>query len=61
MTFMPYRMNGQFILEGISGGFFYTLGGKGWAGNHGQQATGMGKGRAASLAWGIVHRTVGHR
>lgn len=27
MTFMPYRMNGQFILEGLSGGFFYTLGG----------------------------------
>ncbi|KXZ52799.1 hypothetical protein GPECTOR_8g186 [Gonium pectorale] len=29
MTFMPYRLNGQFILEGISGGFFYTLGGVG--------------------------------
>ncbi|EFJ45380.1 hypothetical protein VOLCADRAFT_105932 [Volvox carteri f. nagariensis] len=29
MTFMPYRMNGQFILEGLSGGFFYTLGGVG--------------------------------
>ncbi|KAG2498889.1 hypothetical protein HYH03_003080 [Edaphochlamys debaryana] len=26
---MPYRLNGQFILEGISGGFFYTLGGLG--------------------------------
>ncbi|GLI58558.1 hypothetical protein VaNZ11_000305 [Volvox africanus] len=29
MTFMPYRLNGQFILEGLSGGFFYTLGGVG--------------------------------
>jgi hypothetical protein len=27
ITFMPYRMNGQFIFEGLSGGFFYTLGG----------------------------------
>ncbi|PNH12787.1 hypothetical protein TSOC_000272 [Tetrabaena socialis] len=29
ITFMPYRLNGQFILEGVSGGFFYTLGGVG--------------------------------
>ncbi|GFR43784.1 hypothetical protein Agub_g4901 [Astrephomene gubernaculifera] len=29
VTFMPYRLNGQYILEGVSGGFFYTLGGVG--------------------------------
>eukprot|EP00879_Flechtneria_rotunda_P026974 GHRR01028827.1.p1 GENE.GHRR01028827.1~~GHRR01028827.1.p1 ORF type:complete len:111 (+),score=23.91 GHRR01028827.1:380-712(+) len=27
VTFMPYRMNGQYIIEGISGALMYTLGG----------------------------------
>jgi hypothetical protein len=26
-AFMAYRMNGQYILEGISGAMMYTLGG----------------------------------
>lgn len=32
-AFMAYRMNGQYILEGISGAMMYTLGGapaRGW-------------------------------
>lgn len=29
VTFMPYRINGQYIIEGLSGGFLYTLGGLG--------------------------------
>lgn len=29
-AFMPYRMNGQYIFEGLCGGFFYTLGGEGF-------------------------------
>lgn len=27
-AFLPYRINGQYIMEGLCGGFFYTLGGK---------------------------------
>eukprot|EP00882_Tetradesmus_deserticola_P003399 GHRQ01003595.1.p2 GENE.GHRQ01003595.1~~GHRQ01003595.1.p2 ORF type:complete len:141 (+),score=44.25 GHRQ01003595.1:231-653(+) len=27
VTFMPYRMNGQYIIEGISGAMMYTIGG----------------------------------
>eukprot|EP00775_Hariotina_reticulata_P010562 gene10562-10722_t len=27
ITFMPYRMNGQYIIEGISGAMMYTIGG----------------------------------
>ncbi|WIA09756.1 hypothetical protein OEZ85_009134 [Tetradesmus obliquus] len=27
VTFMPHRMNGQYIIEGISGAMMYTLGG----------------------------------
>ncbi len=26
-AFLPYRMNGQYIMEGVCGGMFYTLGG----------------------------------
>lgn len=29
VTFMPYRINGQYIIEGLAGGFLYTLGGLG--------------------------------
>lgn len=29
VTFMPYRVNGQYIIEGLSGGLMYTLGGFG--------------------------------
>lgn len=28
-AFMPYRLNGQYIMEGLCGGMFYTLGGAG--------------------------------
>jgi hypothetical protein len=28
VTFMPYRINGQYIMEGISGGMMYSLGGE---------------------------------
>lgn len=28
VAFMPYRMNGQYIFEGLCGGFMYTLGGE---------------------------------
>ncbi|KAL6748263.1 hypothetical protein V8C86DRAFT_2883175 [Haematococcus lacustris] len=28
-AFMPYRINGQYIMEGLVGGMFYTLGGVG--------------------------------
>uniref|UniRef100_A0A7S0R262 Oligosaccharyltransferase complex subunit n=1 Tax=Chlamydomonas leiostraca TaxID=1034604 RepID=A0A7S0R262_9CHLO len=28
-AFMPYRINGQYIMEGLCGGMFYTLGGVG--------------------------------
>jgi hypothetical protein len=27
VTFMPHRMNGQYIIEGISGAMMYTIGG----------------------------------
>ncbi|KAF8073248.1 hypothetical protein HT031_000909 [Scenedesmus sp. PABB004] len=27
VTFMPFRMNGQYIIEGISGAMMYTIGG----------------------------------
>jgi hypothetical protein len=27
VTFMPYRINGQYIMEGISGGMMYSIGG----------------------------------
>lgn len=27
VTFMPYRINGQYIIEGLAGGFLYCLGG----------------------------------
>lgn len=26
VTFLPYRINAQYIIEGLSGGFMYTLG-----------------------------------
>lgn len=29
VAFMPYRVNGQYIMEGITGGMMYTLGGLG--------------------------------
>ncbi|KAI8467959.1 MAG: Oligosaccharyl transferase complex, subunit OST3/OST6 [Monoraphidium minutum] len=29
VTFMPYRINGQYIMEGISGGMMYSIGGLG--------------------------------
>eukprot|EP00195_Chlamydomonas_chlamydogama_P016326 CAMPEP_0202897998 /NCGR_PEP_ID=MMETSP1392-20130828/6607_1 /ASSEMBLY_ACC=CAM_ASM_000868 /TAXON_ID=225041 /ORGANISM="Chlamydomonas chlamydogama, Strain SAG 11-48b" /LENGTH=136 /DNA_ID=CAMNT_0049583781 /DNA_START=78 /DNA_END=488 /DNA_ORIENTATION=- len=29
-AFMPYRINGQYIMEGLLGGFCYTLGGLGF-------------------------------
>ena len=28
MTFMPYRLHGQYIIEGLTGSFFYMLGGE---------------------------------
>lgn len=44
-AFMPYRMNGQYIFEGLCGGFFYTLGGA-------QQALAA---ECASVAWPCSH------
>lgn len=29
VAFMPYRLNGQYIIEGLTGGMMYTLGGLG--------------------------------
>jgi hypothetical protein len=29
VAFMPYRINGQYIMEGITGGMMYSLGGLG--------------------------------
>ncbi len=53
MTFMPYRMNGQFILEGLSGGFFYTLGG-GCSPAPIAARAGQGKGPSSPLG-GVAH------
>ncbi len=29
-AFMPYRINGQYIIEGLTAGFFFALGGGGF-------------------------------
>jgi hypothetical protein len=40
-AFMAHRMNGQYILEGISGAMMYTLGGE-WGAVHGGSGNGGG-------------------
>ena len=30
ITFMAYRINGQYIMEGLEGGMMYSLGGEEW-------------------------------
>lgn len=57
-AFMPYRINGQYIMEGLCGGMFYTLGGVrggkeggGGGGNRGGHVALQGEQWVCKLHW----------